>query len=73
MYVIKPRIVFKYETFIVKTNRATFLLDDTGHIPPTPTPSDYFIPKIQILYYDIFHALFGLDSRKVYGPWPVPF
>ena len=42
-------------------------LDDTGHIPPTPRPSDYFIPKTKILPYEVFHALSGLDSRKAYG------
>ena len=42
-------------------------LDDTGRIFPTPPPSDYFIPKIKILHYDVFHALSGLDSRKNYG------
>ena len=47
-------------------------LDDTGHIPPTSPPSDYFIPKILILYYDIFQALSGLDSRKAYGLDGVP-
>ena len=47
-------------------------LDDTGHITPTPPPSDYFIPKIKILYYDVFKALSGLDSRKVYGQDGVP-
>ena len=39
-------------------------MDDTGHIPPTHLPSDYFIPKIKSLHYDVLHALFGLDSRK---------
>ena len=43
-------------------------LDDTGHIPPTPPSSDNFIPKIKILYYDVFNAFSGVDSRKAYGP-----
>ena len=29
-------------------------LDDTGYIPPTLPPSDYFISKIKIIYYDVF-------------------
>ena len=37
-------------------------------VPPPPPSSDYFIPKIKILHYDVFIALFGLDSRKAYGP-----
>ena len=47
-------------------------LDDTGHIPPTPPPSDYFIPKILIIFYDVFQSLSGLYSRKAYGPDEVP-
>ena len=39
---------------------------------PTPPPYDYFMPKIQILHYDVFHALSGLDSRKAYGVDGVP-
>ena len=29
-------------------------LEDTGHIPPTPPPSHYLIPKIEILHCDVF-------------------
>ena len=32
------------QTFATNTT-----LDDTGHIPPTPPPSDYFIPENRIL------------------------
>ena len=47
------------QTFTIKST-----LDDTGYISPTPSPSDYFIPKIKILHNDVFHALSGLDSRR---------
>ena len=47
-------------------------LDDTGHIPPTPPPSDYFIPKTKTLHYDVFSALSGHDSWKAYGYYRVP-
>ena len=47
-------------------------LDDTGHDLATPSPSDYFIHKIKILHYDIFHAFSGLDYWKAYGPDGVP-
>ena len=55
------------QTFATNSN-----LDDTGHISPTPPPSDYFIPKFKILYYDVFQVLSGLDPRKVYVPDGVP-
>ena len=48
------------------------ILDDTEHIPPTPPPSDYFISKIKILHYDVFHALSGLGSRKANGLDGIP-
>ena len=47
-------------------------LDDTGYIPPTTPPSDHFIPKIKLLYYDVFQVLSSLDSRKAYSPDGVP-
>ena len=47
-------------------------LDDSGHIPPSPPPSDYIMPFIRILYKDVFHALSGLDTRKAYGPDGIP-
>ena len=34
--------------------------------------SDFFIPKIKILHYDIFHVLSGLDFQKAYGLDGVP-
>ena len=48
------------QTFAINSN-----LDGTGHIPSIPPPSDYFIPKIKILHYDVFQALSDLDFRKV--------
>ena len=39
-------------------------LDDTGHVPPSPPPSDFFMPNIKILRNDVVHALSGLDSGK---------
>ena len=47
-------------------------MDDTRHIPLTPPSSDYFIPKIEVLYNVVFHALSGFDSRKAYDPDGVP-
>ena len=63
---------FSKTKLFAKTFATNSTLDDTGHIPPTPPPSDYFIPKINILYYDVFQALSGLDSLKAYGPDGVP-
>ena len=59
---------FSKAELFAQTFATNSTLDDTGHIPPTPPPSDYFIPKIKILYQDVFQALSGLDSRKTYGP-----
>ena len=39
---------------------------------PSPPPSDYFIPKIRILYYDVLHTLSGFNSQKAYTPDGVP-
>ena len=55
------------QTFAVNST-----LDDSGHVPPTPPPSDYFIPKIKILRNDVFHTLSGLNTRKAYGPDGIP-
>ena len=55
------------QTFAVNST-----LDDSGHIPPSPPPSDSFIPKIKILKSDVIHTLSGLNSRKAYGPDGVP-
>ena len=32
-------------------------LDDSGLVPPSPPPSDYFMLPIKILRNDVFHAL----------------
>ena len=42
-------------------------LDDSGLVPPSPPPSDYFMLSIKIFRNDVFHALAGLNPRKVYG------
>ena len=47
-------------------------LDDTGHIPSTLPSSDYFILKIKILHYNIFHDFSDLNYQKAYGPDGVP-
>ena len=47
-------------------------LDDSGLVPPSPPPSDYFMLPIKILRNDVFHALAGLNPRKAYGPDEVP-
>ena len=59
---LKP-FLFKAELF-AQTFVTNSTLDDTGHIPSTSLPSDYFIPKIKILHNDVFQGLSGLDSRK---------
>ena len=61
----------KAELFI-QTVAINSTLDSTGHILSTLPASVYFIPKIKILYYDVFHALSDLDCRKAYGPGGVP-
>ena len=43
-------------------------LDDSGLVPPSPPPSDYFMLPIKILRNYFFHALAGLNPRKAYGP-----
>ena len=58
---------FSKAELFAQTFATNSILDDTRYIPPTPPRSDYFIRKIQILHYDVFHALSGLDSRKTYG------
>ena len=47
-------------------------LDDSGLIPPSPPPSDYFMPNIKILRNDVLHTLSGLNLRKANGPDGVP-
>ncbi len=51
---------------------ANSILDDSGHIPSTYTPSDSFMPVIKILHNDVFYALSGLNPQKAYGPDGVP-
>ena len=41
-------------------------LDDSGLVPPSPSPSDYFMLPIKIL------RNAGLNPRKAYGPDGVP-
>ena len=48
---------FSKAELFTQTFATNSTLDDTGHIPSTPPPSDNFIPKIKILHYDVFHAL----------------
>ena len=52
---------FSKAELFAQTFATNSILDDTGHNPPTPPPSDYSIPKILILHYDVVHALSGLD------------
>ena len=63
---------FSKAELFAKTFATNSTLDDIGHIRPTPPSSDYFIPKISILYYDGFQALSRLDFRKAYGLDGVP-
>ena len=39
-------------------------LDDSGLVPPSPSPSDYFMLPIKILHNDVFHAVAGLNPQK---------
>ena len=64
-------LFFSKAELFAQTFAINSTLDDTGHISPTP-PSDYFIPKIKILHYDVFCVFSGLDSRNAYGPDGVP-
>ena len=59
---------FSKTEIFAQTIATSSTLDDTGYIHLTPLPSDYFIHKIKILHYNVFHALANLDSRKTYGP-----
>ena len=43
------------------------ILDDFWLVPPSPPPSDYFMPLVRIFCSDVFHALAGLNSRKADG------
>ena len=43
-------------------------LDDSGLVPPSPPPSDYFMLPIKILRNDVFHALAGLHKPSE-GLW----
>ena len=63
--------VSKAELF-AQTFAANSTLDDSGHFPPTYTPSDNFMPIIKILKSEVFFALSGLNPRKAYGPDGVP-
>ena len=63
---------FSKAELFAQTFATNSTLDDAGDISPTPPHSNYFIPKIKILYYDVFHALSGLNSRKAHGPDGVP-
>ena len=47
-------------------------LDDSGLAPPSPPPSDCFMPIVKVLRHDVFNALSGLDPRKACGPDGVP-
>ena len=62
--------LFSKAELFTQTCATNSTLDDTGHIPPLP--SDYFILKIRIVHYDVFHTLSGLDSWKAYGLDGVP-
>ena len=63
--------ISKAELF-AQTFASNSTLDDSGHDPPTPPPSNSFIPKIKILHNDVLHTLSGLNTRKAYGPDGIP-
>ena len=56
----------KAELFAQTLAAINCTLGDNRHIPLTPSPFDYLIPKIRILHYDVFHSLSGFDSLKTY-------
>ena len=56
---------FSIAELFAQTFAINSTLDDTGHSPPTPPPSDYFIPKIKILYYDVFQPSLALILRRL--------
>ncbi|MPC12746.1 hypothetical protein E2C01_005452 [Portunus trituberculatus] len=62
-----PSLVSKAELFS-QTFARNSTLDDSGLVPPSPPPSNYFMSTIKILRNDVFHALAGLSPRKAYGP-----
>ncbi|MPC96982.1 hypothetical protein E2C01_092267 [Portunus trituberculatus] len=66
-----PSPVSKDELFS-QTFAQNSTLDDSGLVPPSPPPSDYFMSTIEILRNDVLHALAGLNPRKAYGPDGVP-
>ena len=47
-------------------------MDDSGVVPPSPPPSDSFMPVLKIFNYEVLSALSGLDPRKAYGPDGIP-
>ncbi|MPC14194.1 hypothetical protein E2C01_006953 [Portunus trituberculatus] len=53
---------------IVSVTSLVSTLDDSGLVPPSPPPSDYFMSSINILHNDVFHALAVLNPGKAYGP-----
>ena len=46
-------------------------LDDSGLVPPSPPPFDYFMLAIKILSNDVFLALAGFFPQKAYVPHEV--
>ncbi len=60
----------------LKLNPQTFsansTFDDSGHIPPTHTPSDSFMIVNKILSNDVFYVISGVNPKKDYGPDGVP-
>ena len=59
---------FSKAKLFAKAFATNSILNHIEDMSPTPPPVDYFIFKIKILHYDVFHALSDLDSRKAYGP-----
>ncbi|MPC69217.1 hypothetical protein E2C01_063434 [Portunus trituberculatus] len=58
--------ISKAKLFQIFANNST--LDDSGFVPPSPPPFDYFMPSIKVLRNDVFHALADLNPQKTYGP-----
>jgi exonuclease III len=61
----------KAELF-AQTFASNSTLNDSGAIPPTPPPSDSFMPNIIISSKDVISALSELNTKKAYGPDGIP-
>ena len=57
---------------LAQTFASNSTLNDSGVIPPTPPPSNSFMPNIVISSKDVISALSELNTKKAYGPDGIP-